>query len=82
MMSFTTWAHRVLSPATLYSVIGLVLCRCVTRPATVADRRPTTLTPGCSNCDGSLQPACHTSRLYSMSHLLHALRACGAALVM
>jgi heme A synthase len=48
MMSLIAWAHRILSPATLYSVIGTVLCRCVTRPTTVADRWPTTLTPGCS----------------------------------
>jgi hypothetical protein len=49
MMSFTAWARRVLSPTTLHSVIGSVLCRCVTRPAAVVDRRPTTLTPSCSS---------------------------------
>jgi hypothetical protein len=47
-MSSTAWAHRVLSPATLHSVIGTVLCRCVTRPIAVADRWPTALTPGWS----------------------------------
>jgi hypothetical protein len=49
MMSSTTWAHRVLSPATLHSVISTVLCRCVTRPVGVADRWPTSLMPGCSS---------------------------------
>jgi hypothetical protein len=48
MMSSTAWAQRVLSPATLHSVIGTVLCRCVTRPVAVADMWPTTLAPGCS----------------------------------
>jgi hypothetical protein len=48
MMSSMMWAHRVLSFATLHSVIGTVLCRCVTRPVAVADRWPTALTPGCS----------------------------------
>jgi hypothetical protein len=49
MMSSTAWARRVLSPVTLHSVIGTVLCRCVTRPVVVADRWPTSLTPGCSS---------------------------------
>jgi hypothetical protein len=35
-MSSTAWARRVLSPATLHSVIGTVLCRCVTRFIAVA----------------------------------------------
>jgi hypothetical protein len=48
MMSSTMWERRVLSPATLHSVIGTVLCRCVTRPTALADRWPTVLTPGCS----------------------------------
>jgi hypothetical protein len=48
MMSSTAWTRRVLSPATLHSAIGTVLCRCVTRPAAVADKWPTVLTPGCS----------------------------------
>jgi hypothetical protein len=48
MMSSMAWAHRVLSPAMLHSVIGTVLCHCVTRPVVVADRWPTSLTPGCS----------------------------------
>jgi hypothetical protein len=48
MMFSTTWARRVLSPATLHSVIGMVLCRCVTRTIAVADKWPTTLTLGCS----------------------------------
>jgi heme A synthase len=48
MMFSTTWAHRVLSPATLHWVIGTVLCRCVTRTIAVADKWPTALTPGCS----------------------------------
>jgi hypothetical protein len=48
MMSSTTWACRVLSPATLHSIIGTVLCCCVTRPVAVADRWPTVLAPGCS----------------------------------
>jgi hypothetical protein len=48
MLSSTAWARRVLSPATLHSVIGTVLFRCVTRPVVVADRWPTTLVPGCS----------------------------------
>jgi hypothetical protein len=46
-MSSTAWARRVLSPATLHSVIGTVLCRCVTRPIMVADRWPMVVTPGC-----------------------------------
>jgi hypothetical protein len=37
MMSSTAWTRRVLLPATLHSAIGTVLCRCVTRPAAVAD---------------------------------------------
>jgi hypothetical protein len=49
MMSSTTWACQVLSHATLHSVIGTVLCRCVTRPLVGADRWPTSLTPGCSS---------------------------------
>jgi hypothetical protein len=49
MMSSTAWARRILSPVTLHSAIGTVLCRCVTRPIAVADRWPTTLTPGCSH---------------------------------
>jgi hypothetical protein len=49
MMSSTTWTRRVLSPATLHSVIGTVLCRCVTRPVVVADKWPTSLTPGHSS---------------------------------
>jgi hypothetical protein len=48
MIFSMAWVRRILSPATLYSVIGTVLCRCVTRPTAVADRWPTTLTPGCS----------------------------------
>jgi hypothetical protein len=47
-MSSTAWARRVLSPATLHSVIGTVLCRCVTRPVPVADGWLTALTSGCS----------------------------------
>jgi hypothetical protein len=38
MMSSTTWASRVLSPATLHSVFDTVLRHCVTRPIAVADR--------------------------------------------
>jgi hypothetical protein len=49
MMSSTAWARRVLSSATLHSVIGTVMCRCVTRPIVVADRWPTSLTPSCSS---------------------------------
>jgi hypothetical protein len=49
MMSSTVWARRVLSPATQHSIIGAVLCHCVTRPVAVADRCPTMLTPGCSH---------------------------------
>jgi hypothetical protein len=48
MMSSTAWARRVLSAATLHSVIVTMLCRCVTRPVAVADKWPTTLTPACS----------------------------------
>jgi hypothetical protein len=48
MMSSMAWACRVLSPATQHSVIGAVLCRCVTRHVEVADMWPTVLTPGCS----------------------------------
>jgi hypothetical protein len=92
MMSSMAWASRDLSPTTLHSVFGTVLCRCVTRPIAAADRWPTSLMLGCSSpvaqccqtarqCDGSLQPPCNTSHLHLMSHLLHALRACGAALV-
>jgi hypothetical protein len=90
MISSTAWASQVLSPATLHLVFDTVLCCCVTRPIAAVDKWPTSLTLGCSSpvahcrqtachCDGPLQPACHTSRLYLMSHLLHALRACGAA---
>jgi hypothetical protein len=49
MMSSTAWVRRDLSPTTLHSVIGMVLCRCVTRPVAVADRWSTSLTPGCSS---------------------------------
>jgi hypothetical protein len=49
MMSLTTWVSRVLSPATLHSVFDTVMCRCVTRSIAVADRWPTSLTPGCSS---------------------------------
>jgi hypothetical protein len=38
MMSSMAWACWVLSPATLHSVIGTVMCCCVTRPVAVADR--------------------------------------------
>jgi hypothetical protein len=48
MMSSTVWARQVLSPISLHSAIGMVLCRCVTRPAVVADRWPTALTSGYS----------------------------------
>jgi hypothetical protein len=48
MMSSTVWTCRALSPATLHSVIGTVLCRCVTRPVAVADKWPTALTTCCS----------------------------------
>jgi heme A synthase len=48
MMSSMVWAHRVLSSATLYSVIGTVLWCCITRTVAVADRWPTALAPGCS----------------------------------
>jgi hypothetical protein len=41
-------ARQILSPTTLHSVIGMMLCRCITRPVAVANRWPTTLTPGCS----------------------------------
>jgi hypothetical protein len=92
MISSTAWTSRVLSPATLHSVFNTVLCCCVTRPIAAVDKWPTSPTPGCSSpvsqsrqtawrCDGPLQPACHMSRLHLMSHLLHTLRACGAALV-
>jgi hypothetical protein len=47
-MSSMAWARRVLSPATQHSVIGAVLCHCVTRPVTVADKWPMALMPGCS----------------------------------
>jgi hypothetical protein len=49
MISSTAWACQVLSPATQHSAISTVLCHCVTRPVAVADRWPTTLTPGCSH---------------------------------
>jgi hypothetical protein len=48
MISSMAWARRILSPATLHSVIGTVMCRCVTRPVAVADRWPTALMSGCS----------------------------------
>jgi hypothetical protein len=48
MMSSTAWARRVLSPAMLHLVFDTVLRRCITRPVVVADRWPTSLTPGCS----------------------------------
>jgi hypothetical protein len=48
MTSSMAWARRVLLPATQHSVIGAVLCHCVTSPVAVADRWPTMLTPGCS----------------------------------
>jgi hypothetical protein len=47
-MFLTTWARRVLSPTTLHLVIGMVLYHCIIRPVAVANRWPTTLTPGCS----------------------------------
>jgi hypothetical protein len=49
MMSSTTWASRVLSPATLHSVFDTVLCHYITRPIAVADMWPTSLTPGCGS---------------------------------
>jgi hypothetical protein len=49
MMSSTTWASRVLSPAMLHSVFDTVLCCCVTGPIAAADRWPTLLTSGCSS---------------------------------
>jgi hypothetical protein len=49
MMSSTAWASQVLSSATLHSVFDTVMCRCVTRPITAADRWPTSLTPSCSS---------------------------------
>jgi hypothetical protein len=49
MMSSTAWASRVLSSAMLHSVFDTVLRRCVSRPVVVADRWPTSLTPGCSS---------------------------------
>jgi hypothetical protein len=49
MMSSTAWASQVLSSATLHSIFNMVLCRCITRPIVVADRWPTSLTPGCSS---------------------------------
>jgi hypothetical protein len=48
MMSSTTWAWLVLSPATLHSVSGTAWCRCITRHVTVPDRWPTVLVQGCS----------------------------------
>jgi hypothetical protein len=83
MMSSMAWARQVLSPATLHSVIGTVLCHCITRPVVVAVRWPTVLTSGCRRpvAHRSLQPIHHTYRLYLMGRVLHALRACGAALV-
>jgi hypothetical protein len=52
MMSSTAWAHQVLLPATLHSVIDTVLCCCVIRPIAVVDRWPTALAPGCSRIVG------------------------------
>jgi hypothetical protein len=49
MMSSMAWACRVLSPATLHSVISTVIYCCVTRHIVVADRWPTLLTLGCSS---------------------------------
>jgi hypothetical protein len=49
MMSSTTWASRVLSPATLHSVFDTVLHHYVTRPVVVADRWPTLLMPSYSS---------------------------------
>jgi hypothetical protein len=49
MMSSTVWVSRVLSSVILHSVIGTMLYHCVTRLVAVADRWPTTLTPG-YNC--------------------------------
>jgi hypothetical protein len=48
MMSSTVWARRILSLVALHSAIGTMMCNCVTRPAAVADKWPTTLTLGCS----------------------------------
>jgi hypothetical protein len=47
-MSSTAWTRRVLSLATLHSVIGTVLRHCVSRPIAVADRWSTMLTLGYS----------------------------------
>jgi hypothetical protein len=47
-MSSTAWARRVLSSVTMHSVIGTVLCHCVTKSVAVAARWPTKLTLGCS----------------------------------
>jgi hypothetical protein len=47
-MSSMAWARQVMSSATLHLVIGMVLCRCVTRPVAMAGRWPMALTPGCS----------------------------------
>jgi hypothetical protein len=49
MMSSTAWARRVLSPTTLHSVIGTVLCHCVTSLVAVADKWPTALAPSFSH---------------------------------
>jgi hypothetical protein len=49
MMPSTAWAGRVLSPAMLHSIFDTVLHRCVTSPVAVADRWPTSLTPGCNS---------------------------------
>jgi hypothetical protein len=49
MMSSMAWACRVLLPTTLHSVIGTVICRCVTRPVVVADRWPTSLMLRCNS---------------------------------
>jgi hypothetical protein len=49
MMSSTVWASRVLSSVTLHSVFDMVPRRYVTTPIVVADRWPTSLTPGCSS---------------------------------
>jgi hypothetical protein len=48
MMSSTTWACWVLSPATLHSVSSTTWCRCITRPVAVDDMWPTALASGCS----------------------------------
>jgi hypothetical protein len=64
-MSSTAWARRFLSPATLHPVISTVLYRCVTRPVAVADRWPTTLTPGCSRPAFNGPPTAHLASVRS-----------------